>query len=79
MVASGVFIFDSNNHLLLQQRSDNQLWGHPGGFMELGESVQDTARREALEETGLHLGEMELLGIYSGKNLDSTLQNGKFL
>jgi len=56
MVASGVFIIDSEDRVLLQLRSDNNRWGHPGGFMELGEKVADTARREAFEETGLHLG-----------------------
>lgn len=32
--------------------------------MELGESVEETARRETYEETGLLLGKIELLGIF---------------
>ncbi len=34
--------------------------------MELGESTEDTARREILEETGLTVGNLNLLGVYSG-------------
>ncbi|WP_306298953.1 NUDIX domain-containing protein [Bacillus sp. OV166] len=43
MVVAGAFVFDKENRLLLQQRSDNEMLGLPGGFMELGETIQDTA------------------------------------
>lgn len=76
MMVSGAFVFDKNNRLLLNKRSDNGQWGLPGGFMELGETVQDTARREVFEETGLKLGKLELFGIYSGPTFDKTFQNG---
>ncbi|GHH99463.1 NUDIX hydrolase [Neobacillus kokaensis] len=76
MVVSGAIVFDQENRVLMQRRSDNGQWGFPGGFMELGESVQDTARREVYEETGLRLGELELLGIYSGPQYDKTFSNG---
>jgi|GEM_PF-6894993 len=66
MVAVGVFILDQEDRLLLQLRSDNQTWGHPGGFMEMGETVTETAKREAFEETGLTLHSLEFFGIYSG-------------
>ncbi|WP_323741886.1 NUDIX hydrolase [Salinibacillus xinjiangensis] len=64
------------NRVLLQKRSDNGKWGLPGGFMELGESVHDAARREVYEETGLTLDELELFGIYSGPQYDKTFPNG---
>lgn len=76
MVIAGAFVFDSDNRLLLQQRSDSGEWGLPGGFMEMEESVQDTARREVFEETGLQLKELELFGIYSGPKYDKTFKNG---
>ncbi|WP_084243695.1 NUDIX hydrolase [Planomicrobium okeanokoites] len=76
MVIAGAFVFDAANRLLLQQRSDTGEWGLPGGFMELDESVQDTARREVFEETGLQLKELEFFGIYSGPKYDKTFQNG---
>ncbi len=41
--------------VLVHQRSDNLHFGFPGGRTEVGESIQETARRECLEETGLHV------------------------
>ncbi|TLS37075.1 NUDIX hydrolase [Pseudalkalibacillus caeni] len=76
MVVSGAVVFDEENRVLMQKRSDNHQWGFPGGFMDLGESVQDTARREVYEETGLLLEELELFGIYSGAQYDKTFSNG---
>ena len=76
MVVAGAFVFDKGNRLLLQKRTDNGQWGLPGGFMELEETVQDTARREVFEETGLNLGKLELFGIYSGPDYDKTFSNG---
>jgi ADP-ribose pyrophosphatase YjhB (NUDIX family) len=75
MVVAGAFVFDKENRLLLQKRTDNGQWGLPGGFMELEETVQDTTRREVFEETGLHLGKLELFGIYSGPDYDKTFSN----
>jgi ADP-ribose pyrophosphatase YjhB (NUDIX family) len=76
MVAAGAFIFDNEGRVLLQLRADSRTWGHPGGFMELGESVEETARREAYEETGLKLKSMDFFGIYSGQTQQKTLANG---
>ncbi|WP_018930692.1 NUDIX domain-containing protein [Gracilibacillus lacisalsi] len=76
MVVAGAFVFDQDNRVLMQKRSDNGQWGFPGGFMELGESIQDTAIREVYEETGLKLEELELFGIYSGPQYDKKFSNG---
>ncbi|WP_070121799.1 NUDIX hydrolase [Bacillus marinisedimentorum] len=76
MVVAGAFVFDDENRLLLQQRADNGQWGIPGGFMEFNETVQETARREVFEETGIKPGKLELFGIYSGKDFDKTFANG---
>ncbi|WP_417898749.1 NUDIX hydrolase [Bacillus haimaensis] len=76
MVAAGAIVIDKENRVLMQQRSDTGQWGFPGGFMDLGESVHATARREVYEETGLTLEELELFGIYSGPQHDKTFSNG---
>ena len=40
-------------------------WGNPSGFLELGESTQEGARRETEEETELRVEVGRLIGVYS--------------
>ncbi|MFD1738049.1 NUDIX hydrolase [Bacillus salitolerans] len=72
---SVVIILNEDHQILLQHRHDGD-WGLPGGLMELGESLEDTARREVKEETGLDIGELELLGVFSGPDYYLKLPNG---
>lgn len=76
MTAAAVVIVDSDGQILLQRRSDNDCWGLPGGSMEPGESFEETARREVLEETGLMVGRLELLYVHSGKDAFYEFPNG---
>lgn len=41
-----------NSAVPLVRRTDDGTWGLPGGGVEPGESWQEAARRECLEETG---------------------------
>ena len=54
-----------HDRVLLQQRGDNGWWGLPGGSMELGERLDQTAAREALEETGVQVEPVRMTGVYS--------------
>ena len=62
----GVFgiIFDDRQRVLLCHRRDYDLWNLPGGSMEKGESPWDGVLREVMEETGLKVEIIKLLGIY---------------
>lgn len=46
--------------ILLLRRTDNRCWGLPGGAIEPGETLEDAARRERQEETGLVLSQLPL-------------------
>jgi 8-oxo-dGTP pyrophosphatase MutT (NUDIX family) len=76
MIGAATLIIDTDGRLLLIKRSDNGCWGLPGGGVEPGEKIDMSARRETLEETGLELGEMRLLNVYSGPEIYYRYPNG---
>src|ERR1700730_16665450 len=53
------------DRIVLIRRRDNDLWALPGGGMELGESIVDTAVREVKEETGLDIEVTGLIAVYT--------------
>lgn len=75
MVGCGAFIY-KDGKVLLQKRRDNGCWGSHGGYMEIGETTEETVRREVFEETGLIAGELEFLGVYSGPDMIFSYSNG---
>jgi 8-oxo-dGTP pyrophosphatase MutT (NUDIX family) len=75
-VGACVFVLDDAGRVLLQHRTDDDQWGIPGGSMDLGESLEDCARRELREETGLEAGVLELRGVLSGPEFYHRYPNG---
>jgi 8-oxo-dGTP diphosphatase len=66
-------VFDKAGRLLLIKRKSPPFKGRfalPGGFVELGETVEAAAARELHEETGLRAKVQRLVGIYSQPNRD---------
>lgn len=57
-----------DNQILLNLRTDTNTWGIPGGAIELGEKLEETATRELKEETNLDCDSFSLLNIFSGKD-----------
>lgn len=76
LCAAGVLVLDSEKRLLLQKRGDDGNWGIPGGCMEIGERVEETAKREVYEETQLHIDHMKLFNVYSGDEQHHIYPNG---
>ena len=55
MPGARIVIEDTDERVLLQLRSDFDIWGLPGGMPEPGESVKQAIEREVFEETGLRV------------------------
>lgn len=63
--SANALVVNEAGEILLIRRSDNDNWALPGGAMDLGESLVDTAVRETLEETGVQVEVTGLVGIYT--------------
>lgn len=61
-------VIDADERVLLIRRGRPPFQGAyalPGGFVDVGETVEDACRRELMEETGVKAGKLALLGVYS--------------
>lgn len=66
-------MLDARDRVLLIRRGRPPFEGHyalPGGFVDVGEPVEEACRRELLEETGVKAGRLTLIGVYSAPDRD---------
>lgn len=64
---------DRDGHILMIRRKHAPFKGRhalPGGFVDVGETVEDACRRELYEETGVRAGKLSLIGVYSSPKRD---------
>ena len=73
LLTTDCVVVDAKGRVLLVRRGHPPFKGKyalPGGFVDVGETVDDACRRELKEETGVKAGRLELLGIYSDPKRD---------
>ena len=63
---ASVYVEDDSGRLLLLRHAASGQWTLPGGKLEPGESLEDCARRELREETGLEAAALEPLHLLAG-------------
>lgn len=56
--------------VLIERKNPPPGWALPGGFVDVGETVEGAAAREAKEETGLTVRNLRLFGVYSDPRRD---------
>lgn len=76
LCGASVIVLNGQRQVLMLRRTDNGCWCFPGGGMDLGESTEETARRELREETGLTADELSIFDIFSGRRLHYIYPNG---
>lgn len=65
-----VIIECGNGIVLIRRRNPPPGWALPGGFVDYGETLENAARREAFEETGLQVRLVRQLHSYSHPDRD---------
>jgi ADP-ribose pyrophosphatase YjhB (NUDIX family) len=65
VVGSSAVVTDDEGRILLQRRGDSGNWALPGGVMDIGETLAQSAIREVKEETGFEVHIDRIIGIYS--------------
>ena len=73
LLATDCIVVDPQRGVLMVRRKNPPYKGKlalPGGFVEIGETVEQAARRELLEETGLAATKLSLVGVYSKPDRD---------
>jgi 8-oxo-dGTP diphosphatase len=69
-------IIETDDGIVLIERKNEPLgWALPGGYVDYGETLEEAAEREALEETSLLISGLRLLGCYSDPARDSRQHN----
>ena len=73
LLTTDCVISDKTGRVLLIRRKNEPFKGAyalPGGFVEIGETLEAGCRREVAEETGLAVSQLRLVGVYSDPRRD---------
>lgn len=67
LVRTAITVLDRRGRILLVEQAGGEGWTIPGGYMETGETAEEAGRREVMQKTGMKIGELSLLGVFSGE------------
>ena len=73
LLTTDCVVCDRDERVLLIRRANEPFRGAyalPGGFVDIGETVDVACRRELMEETGVKAGKLHLVGVYSDPKRD---------
>lgn len=68
-VAVGAAVANDDGQLLLIQRADSGVWLYPTGWCDVGYSAPEVVVKEVLEETGIEVEPVRLIGVLDGMRL----------
>lgn len=71
-VAVGAAVTNENGELLLIQRADSGVWLYPTGWCDVGYSAPEVVVKEVLEETGIEVEPIRLIGVLDGMRLGAS-------
>src|SRR5688572_1323181 len=75
--AARIIIENKDGQVLFVKRKDNGMLGIPAGAFETNETIEQCIIREVLEETGLAIHELEVIGISSNPNRETVIYPNK--
>ena len=73
LLAVDCAVFKGDRLLLIQRKNEpfKNWYALPGGFVDVGETVEEACKREMMEETSVNVTNLKLIGIYSNPKRDS--------
>ena len=75
--AASAIVTNERGEILMQRRVDNNYWALPGGTMDFGETIVQTAEREVREETGFDVRVDGIVGTFSDPRHIIEYSNGE--
>lgn len=76
IVRPSVAIINKKEEILLS-RYYGEIWGIPGGILQINESVEDCIKRNVKVDIGIQINDLKLFGVYSGKELFAKPEEGE--
>jgi len=65
LTVDAIIEIDGRGIVLVRRKHPPEGWALPGGFVDPGESMLEAVKREAMEETSLHITPLEIFHVYS--------------